>query len=391
MIKQSENMILRNFFVTSELDEKLRQEAFRLKISKSSLIRSFVERGINGDFSTKTDASNVWTFNDAVTGHMTTHQSEVREVTLGNWHRYKRRHLDQLGDIPIGDLTRAKVIEFLEPYWATDRTSIGSVLRSLGERAWDYAAAKDWCDGSNPWDWTILSKVLAKRPVEVSHPAVPYVRLPALYSRLCAPFPPPNGKRRPSGLGERALRLCILTASRPTEVCDLTWGEIDLATAVWTLPAHRDKEGQERRTPLSPEAIACLGSPRLPDRPVFSTSLMRETLTYALRRHVDQNDLDKTVHGTARSAFRDWAGDETEFAIEVIQLCLGHRIGETDRAYYRSDALRKRRAVMDAWADYLTGDVILKNYTPQDDDEEINIESFIEMFEDLMRKAGGTV
>jgi integrase len=134
----------------------------------------------------------------------------------------------------------------------------------------------------------------------------------------------------------------------------LTWNEIDLTTAVWTLPADRDKEGHERRIPLSPEAVACLGRPLRPDQPVFSTRLTRETLTYALRRHVEPDDVDKTVHGTARSTFRDWAGDETEFAMEVIQLCLGHRISESDRAYYRSDALRKRRAVMNAWADYLT-------------------------------------
>ena len=246
MAIQSQNKVLRSFFISPEMDEILRQAAFKLNVSEGGLIRTYVKRGINGERQPKSDDSKIWTFEDAVTGYMTTHQSEVREVTLGNWHRYKRRHLDNLADIPIAELTRAKVIAFLEPYWTTDRTSIGSVLRSPGERAWDYAAAKDWCGGSNPWDWTVLSKVLAKRPMEVNHPAVPYTRLPALYRRLCEPFPPPNGKRRPSGLGERALRLCILTASRPTEVCDLTWGEIDLEAAVWTLPAHRGKEGQER-------------------------------------------------------------------------------------------------------------------------------------------------
>jgi hypothetical protein len=35
---------------------------------------------------------------------------------------------------------------------------------------------------------------------------------------------------------------------------------------------------------------------------------------------------------------------------------LAHAIGdETERAYRRGDALDKRRALMDAWAEFLTG------------------------------------
>ena len=62
-----------------------------------------------------------------------------------------------------------------------------------------------------------------------------------------------------------------------------------------------------------------------------------------------------TVHGF-RSAFRDWAGDETQFAREVAEAALAHAVGdETERAYRRGDALAKRRELMDAWADWLEG------------------------------------
>jgi integrase len=357
MANESQKLVLRSFLVGEETDGFLRQEAFRLKISKSELLRTCIERYRHGDQPMKTDDSKVWTFADALSGYMTAHQGEIRATTLVNWHRYKRRHLDKLGDIPITELTRANVLAFLEPYWASNSTSIGSMLRSLGERAWDYAAAKDWCSGSNPWDWNLLSKVLAKRPVEINYPAVPYQRLPAVYRRLREPMIHPPGKRGPSAMGARAVRLCILTASRPTEIADMRWPEIDLDKAVWTLPAHRDKENHERRIPLSPEAIDCLLGWRKGDRPVFSENLARDTMGAALRRVVEPVDKDKTVHGTARSAFRDWAGDESEFAIEVIQLCLGHRIAESDRAYYRSDALERRRAVMNAWAQYLLSEI----------------------------------
>jgi len=59
-----------------------------------------------------------------------------------------------------------------------------------------------------------------------------------------------------------------------------------------------------------------------------------------------------TVHGF-RSAFRDWAGNETHFAREVAEAALAHVIGDAaERAYRRGDALEKRRALMAAWASY---------------------------------------
>jgi integrase len=60
-----------------------------------------------------------------------------------------------------------------------------------------------------------------------------------------------------------------------------------------------------------------------------------------------------TIHGF-RSSFRDWAGNETHFDRVTCELALGHRAGDaTELAYRRSDALVKRRALMDAWAAYL--------------------------------------
>jgi integrase len=59
-----------------------------------------------------------------------------------------------------------------------------------------------------------------------------------------------------------------------------------------------------------------------------------------------------TVHGF-RSAFRDWAGNETDFPREVAEAALAHVIGDkAEQAYRRSDALAKRRKLMDAWAAY---------------------------------------
>jgi integrase len=59
-----------------------------------------------------------------------------------------------------------------------------------------------------------------------------------------------------------------------------------------------------------------------------------------------------TVHGF-RSAFRDWAGDQTHFPRDVIEFALAHKVKDkTEAAYRRSSALEKRRKLMDAWSGF---------------------------------------
>jgi integrase len=71
---------------------------------------------------------------------------------------------------------------------------------------------------------------------------------------------------------------------------------------------------------------------------------------------------DLTVHGF-RSTFRDWAGDQTNFPRDIVETALAHQIEDaTEATYRRSDALEKRRKLMDAWAGFCsrpaTGDVV---------------------------------
>jgi integrase len=149
----------------------------------------------------------------------------------------------------------------------------------------------------------------------------------------------------------------VLTAARTSEALGMTWDEVDLDSATWTVPAARMKGGKEHRVPLSDSALAilkaqhrargknphCFPSP-LPRQPLSSMSLLM-----LLRRL----KADVTTHGF-RSSFRDWTGDETDFAREVAEAALAHAVGDqSEQAYRRGTALAKRRDLMDAWAAYL--------------------------------------
>jgi integrase len=156
-------------------------------------------------------------------------------------------------------------------------------------------------------------------------------------------------------MAPRALEFAILTAARSGEVLGARWEEIDFVAKVWTVPPARMKAGKEHRVPLSDRAMAILDDlqqARLsdfvfpgfkPGCPLYSTALAA-----VLRRA----KVDVTTHGF-RSSFRDWAGDSTPFARDVVEAALAHAIeNKTEAAYRRSDALEKRRALMAAWATY---------------------------------------
>jgi integrase len=59
-----------------------------------------------------------------------------------------------------------------------------------------------------------------------------------------------------------------------------------------------------------------------------------------------------TAHGF-RSSFRTWAGEQTAYPRELIEVALAHAVGdETERAYARGDMLARRRQLMEAWSEY---------------------------------------
>jgi integrase len=62
--------------------------------------------------------------------------------------------------------------------------------------------------------------------------------------------------------------------------------------------------------------------------------------------------VDATVHGF-RSAFRDWASEETSHSSEVIEMALAHAIqNKVEAAYRRKDLLEKRRVLLLDWETY---------------------------------------
>ncbi len=246
---------------------------------------------------------------------------------------------------PVAEIDVDDVIRVLEPLWMTKAESAGK-LRERLERVLDYARVRKLRSGENPALWKgNLIHLLPPRPkLQRGHMrAMPYQDVPAFMVKLSTS----------KGMSARALEVTILTVARETMTLEATWHEI--AGDLWELDAQRMKE-RAFRQPLSAGALAVLAKVRTeesrPNDLVFPSQRGGVMSNMAMDMLLRDLAPPWTPHGM-RSTFRDWAGDETDFAREVIEECLAHSVGdETERAYRRGDALKKRRTVLEAWSAY---------------------------------------
>ena len=267
------------------------------------------------------------------------------------WKSTLATHAAPLSNKPVDTVTTDDVLAILKPIWTT-KPETASRVRGRIEKVLDAAKAKGFREGENPARWRGHLDHLLPRPSKLArghHAAMPYDHVAAFVA----------GLREQEAIAGLALELCILTAARSGEILGLRWDEIDLDKKIWTVPAHRMKAGREHRVPLSQRATAILV--RLTEQRsgdfVFAGQRRGEPLSNkALKTMMRRAKIESaTVHGF-RSSFRDWAGNETNYPRDLIETALAHVIGnQAEQAYRRSDALEKRRQLMEAWASYCSG------------------------------------
>lgn len=253
-----------------------------------------------------------------------------------------------LGDLDVSAIDTEHVLAVLQPIWTVKHETATRVRQRI-EAVLDAAAARKLRSRENPARWkghldTLLTAISKADRVR-HHPALPWRELPAFMAQLRA-----NGS-----ISAQALQFTILTACRTGEVLGAQWAEIDLERAIWTIPGARMKAKREHRVPLSRQSAELLR--RLPrfewtpylfpgakrGRPLSQMAMLQ--LVRGLRPGL-------TVHGF-RSTFRDWISEATSYSPELAEQALAHTIGnQTEAAYRRGDLLERRRAMMQAWADF---------------------------------------
>jgi integrase len=158
-----------------------------------------------------------------------------------------------------------------------------------------------------------------------------------------------------------ALRLLPMLFCRPGELRTAKWADIDLARGEWKYTASKTRKAH--LVPLPLQAVVILEElhpltghdksgfvfPGLtPGKPISDAAL-----NSALRRMGYDTQEEQTSHGF-RATARTLLAEELGFPPEVIEHQLAHAVPDAlGTAYNRTKYLKERRAMMQAWADYL--------------------------------------
>ena len=72
--------------------------------------------------------------------------------------------------------------------------------------------------------------------------------------------------------------------------------------------------------------------------------------------YVDAKTGEAAVPHGCRSTFRTWVAERTGFDGDIAEIALFHKVAsKVAQAYDRSEQVEKRRTMMAAWGEFLTG------------------------------------
>jgi integrase len=310
-------------------------------------------------------AKGAMTFDEAAQQYISTHKSGWRNKQHHDqWSSSLKTYAAKIGRMLVGDVDTEHVMQCLNPIWH-DKPETANRVRQRIELVLGWAGAQGLRkdehghDKPNPARWLGHLKNLLPPPAKVrkrkNQPALAYTEMPAFLADL----------RARTGIAPLALEFAILCGVRTLDVRNAKRSRIDHGKGMWVIPAY-SKTGIEHRVPLSKPAMAVvekveaichdMGGTVAKSDYLFPNDrtgkpLSENALLAVIERMGRKGTM--TTHG-CRASFRTWMQEQTNFPHELAEMSLGHKVGDdVVRAYMRCDALKKRIAVMESWANYL--------------------------------------
>jgi len=261
-----------------------------------------------------------------------------------------------IGTLPLDQIQPRHIADALRPIWL-EKAETASRLKQRLHAVMAWGWAHEHCK-SNPVD--VVQHLLPQQPpisIRTQHqPAMPWQDIPAFFAKHL------RGKDS-LDVSRAMLEFLILTAARSGEVRGMTWLEVDLNNAIWTIPPERMKAKLQHRIPLSERAIEILTKQKgqhehlVFPSPRDQVELSDMALTSLLRRVKANSDTPgriATAHGF-RSSFRDWCSEQG-YPRDLAERSLAHMVqNKVEAAYHRTDLLEQRRPMMSAWNDFVDG------------------------------------
>ena len=263
-----------------------------------------------------------------------------------------------LGSMPLAEVTAPLLLQTLRRVEARGAVRTAHDLREYSGQAFRYGIATGRCERDPAADLRgALRPFVEKHMAAVLEPAQAGELLRAIHVYAGQPTT------------RAALELSALLFQRPGNVRMMSWAEIDLDNALWTIPpdkmkrtVHGKTNGRPHLVPLAPQAVAILrdlhpltghGQYVFPSLLTGERPMSDNTVRTALRRMGYSNE-QMTAHGFRAMARTLIAERLPGIASDVIEAQLAHgKSGPLGMAYDRAEFMEQRRHMMQAWADYL--------------------------------------
>ena len=263
----------------------------------------------------------------------------------------RRYLLPDLGNLPIDAINEQHLLLVLKKHY--DKGTKESARRARGIASQIFSFAKHTHRiKTNP------AKELADNPY-LKKPAVKHFKALPKHSvgQLIIELEKTGDEQKLDFNTVCALRLALYTGLRDMSLRGAKWNEIDLNSAVWTVPAARMKSGKSHQVPLPSQAILALTSlskvtGASEDAYLFPSSskygfMAENTLRLALHRL----GFKVTLHGM-RSLITDVL-NENGFHPDAVERQLDHiEKNKVRRAYLRTDFMEKRHEMMQWFANW---------------------------------------
>lgn len=255
-----------------------------------------------------------------------------------------------IGSLPVSKISPQEVLAVLRKVEATGRYESARRMRSVLSRVFRYAIATARADRDVAAD--LRGALITPK---VQHLAA--ITTPKEAGGLLRAMDGYTGHE----ITAIALRLSPHLFVRPGELRKAEWEEIDMRTAIWSLPAEKMKMRRPHRVSLSRQALALLeelhpltgdGRYLFPSFRSPRQCMSENTINAALRR-LGYSQEEMTAHGframaaTLLNEMGIWNPDAIEKQLAHLDTSM------VRRAYTRGEYWDERVRMMQHWSDYL--------------------------------------
>jgi len=246
--------------------------------------------------------------------------------------------IPKLGNKPIGEITRADVVEFLDDLEREQRlrhqvNRCRETLRAI----FAYAVERELI--------TVNPVVgVSKRKVEIPRDrTLTADELTALWWAI---------DKLPQ-LPRAYFRVVVLTGARRNEVRCMARSELDLDVELWRIPPERNKSGRAFDLPLTAPVVETLQAlPRIGPM-IFTLNGKRPMAVHQLIERVrgDSGLIDVRLHDLRRTLRTGLA--ELGVSFEVAERVLNHAMPGLQAVYNRHNYVAEKRTALALWAEHV--------------------------------------